>query len=223
MAQLITRTFRTASTDALLVLSGLTPIDYRIQEIAALRAIEYAEHSFCPSSRAFASCHLKALPAPGGIDRPFSHHSSSLPPWLSSRLPEIIKVPKTPILPLSPALPGIIRAYTNGSVFGSAQVGFAVVFADHTGPVATIQMTLTPGSTIFQAESLAFFEALRWLDQHGQSYRAGEIYSDSLSVLTSTLQAPKTTLTLQECRDTLHKLALPTALFWIPSCGVLWY
>jgi ribonuclease HI len=102
-------------------------------------------------------------------------------------------------------------------VFGSAQVGFSVVLADHTGPVATIQRALTPGSTIFQAESLAFFEALRWLDQHGQSYRAGEIYSDSLSVLTSALQAPKTTLTLQECRDTLHKLALPTALFWIPS------
>jgi hypothetical protein len=51
MAQLITKTFRTAPTEATLILSGLLPIDYRIIEIAALRCLEYESSAFCPSAK----------------------------------------------------------------------------------------------------------------------------------------------------------------------------
>ena len=53
--------------------------------------------------------------------------------------------------------------------------------ADWSGPVTPIQKTLSPGSTIFQAESLALLEALRWLATYGRLYQSGEIYSDSLA------------------------------------------
>ena len=40
---------------------------------------------------------LKALLSPGGVDTPSPHHSSNLPSWLPSRLPEISKFPNTQI------------------------------------------------------------------------------------------------------------------------------
>jgi hypothetical protein len=54
---------------------------------------------------------------------------------------------------LSPASPGIVRAYTDGSVFGNAQVCFAVIFADHTGT----RLNNLPGrkSCAFRSASLA--------------------------------------------------------------------
>ena len=40
MAQMLTKTFRTSSTEAILVLANMIPIDYRVQEVAAVRALE---------------------------------------------------------------------------------------------------------------------------------------------------------------------------------------
>jgi hypothetical protein len=176
MAQLITRTFRSSSTEALLVLSGLAPIDSRIQEIEAIRSLEFSNQPFGPPSKAVANrLPLKSPPAQD-IERTTPSHFQDRPLWGEGLAHKIKRVPKTPILPLSPEEPGTVRICTDGSVLSNNQVGYAVVVV---GPVTTIQKALSPGSTIFQAESMALLEALRWLVILGRSYQSGEIYSDS--------------------------------------------
>ena len=79
MAQLITRTFRTSSTEALLVLSGLAPIDSRIQEITAIRALVFSNLPFCPSSKAVANRLLLKSPSVQGIERASPSHFQGPP------------------------------------------------------------------------------------------------------------------------------------------------
>jgi len=54
MTQMLTKTFRTSSTEVILVLANMIPIDYSVQEVAAVRALELCDTVFSPSAHALA-------------------------------------------------------------------------------------------------------------------------------------------------------------------------
>ena len=130
MALLITKSFRTASTEALLLLAGLLPIDYRVREIASLRFLEHSNQPFCPSSKSIIQKWLQHHHLPAAIEKTISHHLPEHLPWLIESMVSVNAVSKNPPLNLSPTDSSTVRAYTDGSVLGRNQASFALVIAD---------------------------------------------------------------------------------------------
>ena len=78
MAKLITETFRTAPTEATLLLSGLLPIDYTI--------LEYEGSAFCPSAKTLLKKWLKThhiiiYERPAIMENVKKFHLPKNPPW----------------------------------------------------------------------------------------------------------------------------------------------
>ena len=216
MAQMLTKTFRTSSTEAILVLANMIPIDYRVQEVAAVRALELCDTVFSPSTQALVNLFAKAAQLPAAIER--NRLAPSPPPWLSDAPLKVSKIPRSPLFPMSPQSCEVIRAYTDGSRMSNGRVGFGVAFVDLSNIVFTISSRLPPGTTIFQAEGLAILEAVKWFISHGTKYATLEIYSDSAAALTmaSTTTGRATEIFIQ-IRAALRALAGSVCLFWILS------
>jgi ribonuclease HI len=215
MAQLITKTFRTAPTEATLILSGLLPIDYRIIEISALRCLEYESSAFCPSAKTLINKWLETHERPARMESINSFHLSKNPPWSYVASTVIKKVPKQPLLPLAPTDLCTVRAYTDGSVIGNGS-GFAAVFVNRSGEMEILKQKLPPDTTIFQAESLALQHAIEWLTTNGSAFSKRELYSDALSVLNAATSTGRCTSTIASCRELLADNP-DIELFWIPS------
>jgi ribonuclease HI len=215
MALLITKSFRTASTESLLILAGLLPIDYRVREIASLRLLEHNNQPFCPSSKSMVHKWLFHHHLPAAIEKTISHHLPEHPPWLIDSMISVNAVPKSPPLNLSPTDSSTVRAYTDGSVLGRNQAGYALVIADSSGEIHTSQQHLPPDSSIFQAEGLAMSKALTWLTSATQ-YSTHELYSDSASVLSAATSSGRSSSVIMKIREVLAKHP-NTKLFWIPS------
>ena len=124
-------------------------------------------------------------------------------------------VPKNPPLNLSPTDSSTVRAYTDGSVLGRNQAGFALVIADCSGEIHTFRQHLPSDSSIFQAECLAMSNALTWLTAANR-YSTHELYSDSASVLSAATSTGRCSTTVMKIREALAKHP-NTKLFWIPS------
>jgi hypothetical protein len=101
IALLITKGFRTASTESLLLL--------------------WLQHHHLPAA----------------MEETTSHHLPEHPPWSTNSMVIVNVVPKKPPLSLSPTDSSTVRAYTDGSVLGRDQVGFAQVIADCSGEIHT--------------------------------------------------------------------------------------
>jgi ribonuclease HI len=215
MALLITKSFRTASTESLLLLAGLLPIDYRVREIASLRLLEHSNQPFCPSSKSMIHKWLQLHHLPNVIEKTLSHHLPEHPPWLIDSTVSVNAVPKNPPLNLTPTDSSTVRAYTDGSVLGRNQAGFALVIADCSGEIHTAQRHLPPDSSIFQAEGLAMSSALTFLTS-ADRYSTHELYSDSASVLSAATSTGRCSSIVMKIREALAKHP-NTKLFWIPS------
>ena len=77
---MLTKTFRTSSTEAILVLANMIPIDYRGQEVAAVRALELCDTVFNPYAQALVFA--KAAQLPAAIERRKLHFRHRVSPML---------------------------------------------------------------------------------------------------------------------------------------------
>ena len=219
---LILRAFRTSSTEGLLLLSGLTPIDYRLREITSIRFLQFSNTlSFCPSSAKIANFLLRSSNAPAELEILQRAHFQNYPPWSSRPLPIVEKINREPILPLAASGPSAVNIYTDGSVINES-VGFAIAVADQNDIIYKLQVSLPKHCSAYQAECCALRQALQWINQTAYTFETYNIYSDSstaLAAATST-NCSKQPLLINEIKRLLLEMNDRIILHWLPShCG----
>ncbi len=77
----VTNSFKTASTESLLILSNLIPIDIRVLEIAVLRLLGDKNRPFSKRVAQILSKRFHPTDLLKSAVQPFSVHSSPVPPW----------------------------------------------------------------------------------------------------------------------------------------------
>ncbi|XP_035232511.1 uncharacterized protein LOC118204286 [Stegodyphus dumicola] len=159
-ALLITRAYRTTSTDALNVLAGLLPLHIRIEEEAARQTLkqlsqitQYKDEIYNPSDYEGSLINVQIHPAKKGIGVRILHQNATDPE---------VKV----------------CLYTDGSKIDNG-VGSAFVAVANQNILHTWQGHLHENNTVFQSEMLAIKEALTYLVE--QRHNRAIIFTDSLS------------------------------------------
>jgi len=111
--------------------------------------------------------------------------------------------------------------FTDGSKFENNDTGFGVYIPK---PLTQISTSLHPTHTIFQAELIAIYQALYFMDTYTSNNIPSHysIFSDSSSVLKALKNFSNHTHNIHiekilELHTKLHKKNLNISLFWIPS------
>ncbi len=210
----ITRSFGSASTEALLVISSLIPIDLRIKEAAALRFYALSETSaFSP--RTFTSIHNLVSSRIDDVEHPVRFFSSDHPPWKDG-IRKPILLPIDGPVSLLPSTLNSLRVFTDGSVIGG-RTGYGVVICSADKILATCRGRLPDGCTIFQAEGAAVRAALRYLPTLLSNIDAVDILVDSQSALSSCVTTDKITPLFSEIRSLILDLPVTVQLFWVAA------
>ena len=81
---LLTRSFKSASTESLLVLSNLLPLDIRIIELAAQRYLSTFGELFSPASFKTIQSFLPNILSIPPVSKSYQPHLNSHPPWTFS-------------------------------------------------------------------------------------------------------------------------------------------
>ncbi|XP_035207723.1 uncharacterized protein LOC118182485 [Stegodyphus dumicola] len=185
-ALLITRAYRTTSTDALNVLAGLLPLHIRIEEEAARQTLkqlsqitQYKDEIYNPSDNEGSLINVQIHPAKKGIGVRILHQNATDPE---------VKV----------------CLYTDGSKIDNG-VGSAFVAVANQNILHTWQGHLHENNTVFQSEMLAIKEALTYLVE--QRHNRAIIFTDSLSSIHA-INNPDHSSPIVNCntKDTKRKL-----------------
>jgi ribonuclease HI len=213
--QIMLRTFKSTSTEACLVLSGLIPIELRIMELAASRFIAIRA-PFSPRASQTIKTSFPSIDLSQSVSLPTRFFSTDHPPWLCPQLPPLIILPPEVHLPLLPLVPGTLRVYTDGSVIGGC-TGYGLLVCNFEGIVATCRGKLPEHCSIFQAEGNALLQALRFASTMSPHPERIEIFADSRAALMASLTTEKISSPFVEIRTMLLSLPTTAQLFWIAS------
>lgn len=210
----ITRSFGSVATEALLVLSGLLPIDLRVKELAASRFLSLGPDADF-SSRTRSSVHRIVTDNIGETEAsPRQFFSADHPPW-AQRISMPILLPSEGPVPLLAASPGKLRIYTDGSVIGT-RAGYGVVICDSSRVLATCRGRLPDGCSIFQAEGAAIRAALIHLADC-RMVNAVDILVDSRAALIGCTSAARISPLYQDIRMLLLNHPEAVQLFWVAA------
>jgi ribonuclease HI len=231
----MTNCLRTTSTDALLVIAGLQPIEFKIYECVAgaffniksspdlQRRLELEETTENHLKTATHSSPLffgqRVCPAKTG-NFPQRAELTRL------RHPARKIAPKIVLLDKAGAVDKVLRSvnssslYTDASKQGDSPIGCAVVGWDGVAWVEIGSDTLHPWESVFRGELRAIELALAYIERHQQPLSSVVIFSDSRS----SLQAIKDVnnqasyiLDIHEVLDRLERKRVSVELSWLPS------
>jgi len=210
MLKCITRSFNSVSTNSLLIISNLLPIDLKAFQISASRFLLLGPNEFSPSSSkaiesVFANCDLR-LP----VDRRSKYHSATHPPWNQKQLCFTAKTNCNSHL--SPSSPNSVTIYTQTDSSQSG-MGLGQVICTSNGIIKTVQQKLPNHTTREQAESFGILTALQYAKS--ANYESCAIVCSSKSAIRACTQDDKTTATNSYCRDFLYN-ADNISLLWVP-------
>jgi hypothetical protein len=158
-ASFMTRCPCSTSTEALLVIAGLQPIDYTIRQICAFRySLSIPHHIFSPSSRNIVQpiFHNPLISLPADTTTPYVSTPWSSPPCLTI-LPK-----QSPALPVFAPSPRTLRVFTDGSKLND-KVGYGVAIFDEQALLNTCKGRLPDHASVYQAESSAILTALLFI------------------------------------------------------------
>ena len=170
----ITRSFKSVSTESLLIMPNLFPIDLKIFEITALRYFSKRDPQFSSSSEKHLKKVLPSVPFMPRIEQTASPHSNGFPSWIFNYKIGFISPNET--VSLASAENGTVRVYPCGFHEGTS-AGFCIVATDATG-IANIQHGSLEVDTIYQVSSFAIL----FVNQQ-TIYSKAEIFVPSLSTL----------------------------------------
>ena len=218
IALMMLRTFKSTSTEACLILSGLLPIDLRIAELAAGRFVAIRT-PFSPRAANFIRESFPGTDLSQPVSLPTRYFSPHHPPWLRPQLPPLIILPPDDHIPLLPTTPGIIRVYTDGSVINGC-TGYGILVCNSEGIVATCRGKLPSTCSIFQAEGQALLQAIRFASSMSPQPDLVEILSDSRAALITSLSTDRICSPFVEIRRMLLSSQVKIQLYWVAShCG----
>ncbi len=186
---LLTKAFKSAPNDALLVLSNLLPIDLIFTELAAFRFLSKRESETFPSSSiSFITSvfpDILSIPSPNQTSKPVY---PSIPPW--SYNIKIHRLSSLDPISLNSGREGYVRIYPIVSPSKNREgYGYGIVAADHDSVKSIANLTLPPCIDRHQANSLAINEALKLATDLSASYTRLEIFLTSLSSLSFALSS----------------------------------
>ncbi len=173
---LMTHAFKTAPTDALLLLSNLIPIELHIAEITALRFLSWRAYPFSSLSLNSVSNtipHLQDLPK---LDVTSRRYYAGNSPWKEQ--PTMNRLDSTDRIDLCPIRPGVIRIYIGS--WKTESCGFRILITDHSGMIQNQTMALPATTTHRQVISFATASALHYVSNHLTPNEVELYYSNSL-------------------------------------------
>jgi hypothetical protein len=170
----ITKSFKSAPTDALLVIANIIPIDLRILQLSTLR---FRSNSMLPFVDPSFRWLLKHIPY-GSLQSKFepSFRSSSLkePPWSLTCVCHVIS--KEEDLPLCPIDAKTLRLYACHTR-GAKAFSFCVLTINHAGTIEVHSGTLPAWASETQAALYAVNQALQRASSPNLLYHRAEIVS----------------------------------------------
>jgi ribonuclease HI len=185
MATTTIRSFRTISTDSSLIIGNWLPFDLRIRQLAILAGIKMNINFSTPYPghvqfiRAdINSCGLTLT----DLDYLKPSPLQSLPPW--SPQPFSIHVDQRYLPPLCPTVNGHYNIYTDGSKT-TVSTGYAVLIINKDRDMDIVQRRLDADCSIFEAETRAITEALRFCNKYLPPGSVVNIFTDALQVISS--------------------------------------
>jgi hypothetical protein len=143
----VTKSLKTASTESIILLANITPIDHVIIRNAACRLLSNRDDPFTPSSYRFLNNSLPELAIKEKSDKSESPFSGSLPPWDFGF--NISFLPKHIVVSLLPSDENTVNVYSvNTQSSGLTVTG--IVATNHTGVISSHNFSLnqTKPSTI---------------------------------------------------------------------------
>ena len=84
------RSFKSASTSALIVLSNTLPIELKAFEIATTRILSMQDNILSPSSKKVINWVINIMGNGWVVEKETNYHSSAYPPWSSPTIPLLI-------------------------------------------------------------------------------------------------------------------------------------
>nr|XP_049697305.1 uncharacterized protein LOC126054733 [Helicoverpa armigera] len=160
--QKLCKSYRTVSLNAALVLSGILPLDLRIQEAAALYAARRGSSQFVPGDREIESM-VRFAEAP---------HPATQMPLEFVCLADQQQVDTYNVQ--------TVRIFTDGSKI-EGKVGAALSLWNNEGEVQNLKLSLAAYCTVYQAELLAICRATDEILKRTESSYG--LYSDSMAAL----------------------------------------
>ena len=232
-AAMITRAFSTASTEAIVALAGITPIDLKADEMivksflhtplnARLKDLP-SSRTFCPHLRHLSTLLIEMnLSYTGAYETPVLDHELPYPPHRVKS--QVLLGKRKEFCANHLLLPGRCKIFSGGSK-KDTEVGAAFAAIDGNGKVVGMGMyKLPPHATIYQAEGIAISKGAQWaksqnpdLDETSRKFALGDfdLGSDSRSVLSSVRSSENRSRLVAKC--ILPRLEQHTQLFWLPS------
>ena len=198
-AQKLCKSYRTVSLNSALALSGILPLDLRIQEAAALYEARRGSSRFVPGDREIESA-VRFAEAP---------HPATQTPL------EFMCLADQELLDSNNVQ--AVRIFTDGSKI-EGKVGAALSIWDNDGEIRNLKLSLAAYCTVYQAELLAICKATEViLARQEASYG---LYSDSMSALqTLANHGSLHPLAVRARANLAHALCQSKAvtLFWIKA------
>ena len=152
MGLLLTKSFKTASTESIILLSNITPIDHVIIRNAACRLLSNRDDPFTPSSYHFLNNSLPELAIIEKSDKSESPFSGSLPPWDFGF--NISFLPKHIVVPLLPSDENTVHIFSVNTQSSGLTVS-GIVVTNHTGLISSHNFSFKTNKTKYNSR-LAF-------------------------------------------------------------------
>ena len=183
---LITRSMKSASSEALLILSNLLPLDLRVIQLSALRFLSSQDSLFSPSSLNFISARIPAITSALKTDLKTTPFSRWHPPWLISF--DLLQIVASDFVSLCPCSSNTLRFFAVCTKqLESTRFGF--VATDCRGVLDIWTGLCLPTASLNELMSLSFKEILAYAHRKSCSYAVIEIFVRSRSSLSFTKPA----------------------------------
>ena len=185
MASTIIRSFKTISTDSSMVIANLLPFDLRARQLACLTYIKMSSNQnghYSGHVRYIEKDILSCGLSKECIDYPKPAPLQALPPW--SKPPFSILIDQKHLPSLSPKYDDHYHIYTDGSKTAFS-TGFAFLVVQKNCVMDIVQRRLDVDCSIFEAETRAIIEALRFCKQHLPRSSTIKIFTDAMQVISS--------------------------------------
>ncbi|XP_045023743.1 LOW QUALITY PROTEIN: uncharacterized protein LOC123468139 [Daphnia magna] len=200
ICRMITRSFKTAPTESLIILSNMLPLDLRILEIATSRLLSQPAGEFVKSSSKLI---LKRLPHElmhKKSERVSTFHSTQHPPWRICLYSSSLSYASVDLFPCAlNTLRCYIRVFLN-----SGAAGLCVVVTNSAAVIRIRNLSLPPSISFRSGLSVALAEAIETIKELRPKYTSSEIILVERLVMLS----PAATLSLMEVSN-LDLLAIP--------------
>ena len=220
MTRLITRSFKNASTESPIVLSGCLPADFAAIDLAGKRHLALKSSTVAPSAAANLRKTLPGIEWSDDYEPPRHFYSSQAPPWLSNNNVKVCHK-QLQSYSLSPLHANEFYVYTDGSKTRRA-VGCSYIVTSKNRPWLVDHFALPPHTTVKQSEEIAILLALTAVAKlRAQPSSLVYVFTDSKAALTSIVSSGKLTTLERDIRRLLVEFSCVT-FKWIPArSGVL--